>query len=379
MIWIVVIALTALAVLSVLWPLASRGGAIRRTDANREFYEAQRAEIARDRARGLLGPEEAASAETEAARRLIAAETGEEEAGDSTAARRIAALTALVLAPALAFGLYLHLGSPAYPDRPLEARLNAPPGQIETVAAVAKIERHLANNPGDGRGWELVAPVYIRLGRAPDAVNAWRKAIELLGPTPARYGGLGEALVFVSEGAVSPEAMEAFEQALKLDEAHPQALFFKGLAAEQGGDAGTAREIWSDLAKRAPEGSAWAQLLRQRLDRLDGPDAGAAGSGAGAPAGEAGRAIAALPAGERAEAVRSMVEGLADRLRRDGGDVDEWIRLIRSYRVLQEPRKAQEAAQAARAALAGDEARLRRLQEQMQALDRTFGEEPRDP
>ena len=35
--------------------------------------------------------------------------------------------------------------------------------QIETL--VARIEVHLQSNPKDGRGWEVLAPVYMQLGR----------------------------------------------------------------------------------------------------------------------------------------------------------------------------------------------------------------------
>jgi cytochrome c-type biogenesis protein CcmH len=59
--------------------------------------------------------------------------------------------------------------------------------------------------------------------------------------------------------------------------------------------------------------------------------------------------------------IRGMVERLAARLQQDGSDVDGWIRLVRSYTVLNEPEKARAASDDARRALAGDAAKLARL------------------
>src|SRR6266852_3408579 len=37
---------------------------------------------------------------------------------------------------------------------------------------IAQVESHLERNPDDGRGWEVIAPIYLRLGRFEDAVTA---------------------------------------------------------------------------------------------------------------------------------------------------------------------------------------------------------------
>ncbi len=60
---------------------------------------------------------------------------------------------------------------------------------------VSQVEAHLERNPDDGRGYEVVAPVYLRLGRFDDAVKARRKcAGACLGETAERQADLGEAL-----------------------------------------------------------------------------------------------------------------------------------------------------------------------------------------
>jgi cytochrome c-type biogenesis protein CcmH len=64
----------------------------------------------------------------------------------------------------------------------------------------------------------------------------------------------------------------------------------------------------------------------------------------------------------RIQMVRGMVERLAERLTRDGSDLDGWVRLVRAYLVLGEHERARGAAADARRALAGDADKLRRLE-----------------
>ena len=60
---------------------------------------------------------------------------------------------------------------------------------------MAQVEAHLEKNPDDGRGWEVVAPVYLRLGRFEDAVKARRNALRFNGANADREADLGEALM----------------------------------------------------------------------------------------------------------------------------------------------------------------------------------------
>ena len=68
------------------------------------------------------------------------------------------------------------------------------------------------------------------------------------------------------------------------------------------------------------------------------------------------------------EMVRSMVLKLAERLKRDGSDIDGWMRLVRSYFVLGEREKAQNAAAAARASIGSNADKRRRFDEFVKSL-----------
>lgn len=394
MIWVVFALLTGVAVLAVLWPLLRAPQAVLRKDADVAFYEAQIAEIERDAERGLISPGDAATAKVEAGRRLIAAGAAADASNQSARKepvlgrrrRTFAAALAIVIVPAVGFGLYRFVGHPNMPDEPLLARLNAKPGDMDIATAVAKIEAHLRQEPDDGKAYEVLAPIYLNLGRADDAVNAYANALRLLGDTPDRRTAYGGALVFAAGGRVTPEARAAFNAALSKDPTIPQARFFLGVAAEQDGDKAGAVDIWTKLLADTPPDAPWADFVRQKIvadggsaDSLPQPASGAplpqTGAAAEArvaapPAAEA-ASVAALPPEEREKMIRSMVDGLAQRLHQDGHDVDGWLRLVRAYTVLQEPDKARAALADARKSLGADSAALARLDQLAQELGLT--------
>ena len=134
-----------------------------------------------------------------------------------TAARRAVGMAAVLALPLIAWGFYVALGSPHLPSQPLAERLAKNPSEGTVEELVARAEAHLAANPEDGRGWDVLAPVYLRLGRPGDAVTAYRNAIMINGASAERESGLGEAIVAAADGMVSSEAQAAFERALALE------------------------------------------------------------------------------------------------------------------------------------------------------------------
>ena len=268
--WPLFALMTAAAVFAVLWPLSRQR---ENPDPAREtglaVYRDQFAEIERDRARNLIDEAEAKSAGVEVGRRLLAAaDTIADFSQNSTARRRAVALIALAGIPAVALGLYLQLGSPDLSGAPLSTRLAAAPENQDIALLVRRVESHLAEQPDDGRGWEILAPIYLRLGRVNEAVKARENALRLLGSNADREVDLGEALVAEANGVVTADARAAFERASVLDARHPKARFFLGLAAEQDGRLQDAKTIWQSLVNEAPEGAPWLGVVRTALARL---------------------------------------------------------------------------------------------------------------
>jgi len=364
----------AAAVFAVLWPL-SRQPRDENADSDLAVYRDQLAEIERDKAAGTIMPAEAEAARIEVSRRLIAAADAQEtiaadDAASRTFRRRAAAVAVLVIIPAAATLLYLRFGSPQLPGQPLAARMNAPQDQLQDRSIdtlIARVEAHLAQNPNDGKGWEVIAPVYLRLNRIEDAVRAQRNVLSLLGESAPRRADLGEALTVQANGVVTADAKQEFERAAKLDGNDPRAQFYLGLAAEQDGRGKDAAKIWRALIAKAPADAPWLPTVREALERVGGEEAAPATAPRGPSAADVAAASQMTPA-ERSEMIRGMVDRLAARLAQDGSDVEGWLRLMRAYVVLGDRDKARTAADDARRALKDTPDLLRRIDEGAKAI-----------
>jgi cytochrome c-type biogenesis protein CcmH len=393
MLWVILALMTIAALGAVVWPLLrSRGMAAAGSDL--AVYRDQLEEIERDRSEHRIEPDEADAARVEVSRRLLAAANAVNATPESAGAsgrRRLAAVAAVgVMIPLIAVALYGVLGSPELPGQPLASRApnteealeRSPIGQL-----LARVEAHLAENPNDGRGWEVVAPVYMKLERYDDAAKARRQAILLLGETPARDVDLGEAITAAANGVISDEAKAAFDRAIKLDAENYKAQFYLGLAAEQDGNMEEASRIWRGLIVKAPADAPWLVVVYQALERVD-PQAAAALTAASnatvpnvmvpkavAPKAEPGprpddvAAAGEMTEAQRSQMIRGMVDRLASRLHENGSDLDGWLRLLRAYKVLGENAKAKQAIAEARAALANEPDKLRNLDAAIKDLD----------
>src|SRR3974390_2010947 len=347
--WLVFAVMTAAAIFAVLWPLGRRKPLREGNDV--AVYRDQLDEIGRDRSAGLIGEAEAAAARIEVSRRLLAAvdvAAAEKPAPEAAAGRRrqVTAIVGLVLLPIGAVLLYLALGSPDLPGQPVATRTTAPNDHsIETM--VAQVENHLLQNPDDGRAWEVLAPVYMRIGRYDDAAKAWSNSIRLNGSPEVGEAEYGQALVAAANGVVPADAKAAFERALKLDKDDVMARYFMGMAADQDGRRADADKNWGGLLATAPPGAPWVETVRHALNR----DIAAATS----------EPSASGAAPEHDANIEAMVARLADQLKKDGSNVQGWVQLVRSYRTLGQNDKAEVALADARTALAGDTDKLNQL------------------
>jgi cytochrome c-type biogenesis protein CcmH len=348
MLWFVLAGMAAFAVLAALWPLLRPSSSAKADAAANEaaFYKAQLEEIRRDVERGLLPQGEADSARAEAARRLIAAASGPSPSPPAAPRNRLAAAALIAVGlPAIAFPLYALLGQPRMPDEPLASRTAAPQTNGEIEAAVAAVEARLIAKPDDGKGWAVIAPVYMRLERYSDAAHAYAEALRLDGEDPLRRAAYGEALVGAAGGVVTEEARRAFDRALAEQPNQPQARFYLALGAEQDGKKAEAIHAYEQLLADSPPDAPWLGVVSARLAALKGEPAPAEAT--------AGGSAAAIPEAQR-PMIEGMVNRLAARLASNGGNVDEWSRLIRAYAVLHEGEKAKAALADARKALAPD-------------------------
>ncbi len=371
LLWLAFALLTAVVLAAVLAPLARPARAVAAPEAGAlAVYRDQLDEIERERARGLVDEAEAAAARLEVSRRLLASADAAPPAVTRTIRPAAAMMAIAVLTPLLTLTLYLTHGSPGLPGYPLASRAATPIEQAGIGELIAKVEAQLRAHPEDGKGWDVIAPIYLRLGRFREAAAAYAAATRLEGETAQRLAGFAEASVLAADGIVVEDARAAYEKILKLEPGRPEPRFWLALAKEQDGNLAAALADYRALLANAPADAPWRPAVEGRIadvsSRLTGAPAPAAPRGP-SPADVA--AAEKLSPAERARMITAMVDGLAERLKHDGRDLAGWLRLVNAYVVLDRKEEARAALAQARRHFPGDEQALA----QLSALARSLG------
>ncbi|MFC7065240.1 c-type cytochrome biogenesis protein CcmI [Brucella rhizosphaerae] len=333
--WLTAALLTLAATLTVLLPLTRNKQEFLPPEKNDlEVYRDQLREVEADAARGMIDAPSAEQARIEISRRILNAEKASAESvANIRKARsgRMLALAAVLAVPLIAWGVYPLFGAPDTPSMPLAARLANSPQNSSVDELIARAEAHLAQNPGDARGWDVLAPIYLRIGRGADAVNAYRSAIRLEGENFQRILGLGEALIAVSGGPITAEAEGLFEKAALLEPEDIRTQYYLAQGEMQDGNADGAIKRLQTVLDKAPDDAPWRKQVEETIARIRGvaPQAPTYG-----PTTEDVDAAASMSPEDRQAMVEGMVQRLDESLRENGGDIDGWKRLVRSYMIL---------------------------------------------
>ncbi|MBY3443021.1 c-type cytochrome biogenesis protein CcmI [Rhizobium laguerreae] len=338
--WILVAVMTAALAVILLYPLLRGAKAAENIRAGEAaVYRDQLRELDRDLNGGLITPKEADYARAEIGRRLIAVSADEPaETPKPPRHHRFTEAVVLLVLPVLGLSLYLTTGRPDLPSQPLEARLENPGNDVAVL--ITKAERHLAEKPDDGKGWDVLAPIYFRTMRVNDAQVAYRNAIRLLGPSPVRLDGLAETLMAVSDGVVTDEARQVLEQSLTLEPNNPRARFYIALSMEQAGRPNEARQAFETLAKQSPADAPWLPLVNEHIAMNGGAKARVDPAAPGNPTQQDVAAAETMSAGDRQQMIRGMVESLDAKLSEEPNNFEGWVRLVRSYAVLNDKDRA---------------------------------------
>ncbi|HWU54921.1 MAG TPA: tetratricopeptide repeat protein [Rhizomicrobium sp.] len=245
---------------------------------------------------------------------------------ESRKKRALFLVAAVLSILAIGGGTYVLLGRPHLAQREATGLKTH-----EVNGLIPYLIQRVRQYPQDARAWTYLGQAYMEARDPRDAAKAFAKVIELTGKGDAALdAAYGEALVAANNGAVPPEAEEAFNAALAIDPHNAPARFYLGLARVEHNDRPGAIKLWQSLLDDTPVTSPLHQLLVDRIAALTSQ----------AVAG--GQAAAPNP--------RAMVAMLAARLKADPNDALGWVRLMRAYTVLGEMEKAKQALASARKA-----------------------------
>lgn len=339
MIWLLIALMTAFAMAVALYPLyrnRAGGAGVSRL----AVFERQLEEIAADEDAGALDPQEAKAARIEIERRILAADREGVQAAPLTTARgRRILLAGTGLAVVAGLLLYLQLGRPDMAGHPYRApglTESAADGGPDMDALIDRLIAHLDENPEDLEGWRHFRRAAPMLDRVDDLAAALARATRARPDSPALAMLYAESLILLGEGRITPSAELALARVGDLAPGNPALRYYEGLALMQKGELAKSRTAFIALLADTPADAPWRGDIERRIAQADRQLGRTAQPAAGA-------AIANLPPEDRAEVIRTMVEGLAARLENDPNNLEGWHRLARSWTVLGESEKARAA------------------------------------
>jgi cytochrome c-type biogenesis protein CcmH len=345
-------------------------GALRRApgirlgaEADMAVYRDQLAEIERDLARATIGADEAARLRAEVGKRVIDADKARVVGTGKTAASSTGLVVGLILTVVVPGGLaaYWGLGAPGYPDMALKPRLaaldegirNRPTqdaelatqGRERDAALDALLSAELAGVT-DPEVLRTRFRQHFEAGEMQAAVRVQERLLALRGEVASGndHANLALALVAEAQGYVSPEAEAELRKALQRDMGNELARYLVGEMFLQGGRYDQTFRFWRPLAEEGDPAAPWTSSIRERIAQV----AELAGVSYAAPPVEGSGPTAADVAAsgdmspqERQAMIEGMVAQLSDRLATEGGDIEDWNRLIRSLAVLERLDEAQ--------------------------------------
>ncbi len=325
-------------------------------------YRDQLRELETDVERGVLSPSEAETSRIEISRRLLAADARERAAlatsPKSPSRIAVAALCCSVVLGSL--GLYSVIGAPGMPDQPLAERIKRIPQEeaerqlaesvnlprvlgAQETELLERLQTILSDRPDDLKGHQLLASTLDSIG---DHAGAWRaqeSVVRILGEdaTADDISRQAELMILAAGGYVAPEADQVLARALQTNPSDQRARYYSGMSLAQNGKPDLAMRLWNGLLSEGAPDAAWKDSVIAQMRQLsESTGAPLPQTALRGPTQEDIEAASEMSEDDRTAMIRSMVEGLSDRLATEGGSSAEWARLIRALGVLGETEQA---------------------------------------
>lgn len=276
--WFLTAAMAALAVLFVVVPLlrtrACAGPS--EVEANLEVLQGQRREIEADIAAGNLPADSREEALSDLVVRAAADLAPAPAPGESPGKPWPAALAAGLAVPAIAFGLYLVLGSPSAMAPLVQAAASGKLEDQQIVAMVDSLAAKMKDRPDDATGWSLLARSLSSLGRFKESAEAYERLAKLVPGDPQVLADYADVLAMAQGQRLAGKPETLIRQALEIDPRHPKALALAASAAADAGDLPASLRYWQRLSDTLPPDSEDARAVGQIIAQLREGNAGPA-------------------------------------------------------------------------------------------------------
>ena len=245
--------------------------------SNITIFRTHKQELDDDVARGLISAEERDVALAELSQRVLAevpvVAIGPVEVASAAAREKHSWIVAICLAmfiPVVAILGYLAWGAPqalqmlnkdslttakspggaadnANPNPNASAKAEAPLSDKQILAMVDSLAKKMNDQPGDPKGWILLARSQNALGRYPQAAQAYERALKLLPNDAQLMADYADVLVMTQEGRFDGKPYQLIQQALKRDGNNLKVLALAGTAEMRLGNRAESLKHWQKL------------------------------------------------------------------------------------------------------------------------------------
>jgi cytochrome c-type biogenesis protein CcmH len=233
---------------------------------NAAILREQLAKLDQDLAEGSLRQEDYTQARSELQRRVLE-DTSEEDAAPTLHAPKRTLVAIALLVPMAAVALYAVVGNPNGIGFDAASQARA---QQDVERMVQSLADKLAKEPGNAKGWVMLARSYKVMGRMRDAENAFERAGAFIDDDAEALAEYADVAVTNAKGIFAGKPQMLLEKALKADPQNGMALWLAGTAALNAQDYERAIALWERLVPMLQPASEDAENLRASIAEARG-------------------------------------------------------------------------------------------------------------
>jgi cytochrome c-type biogenesis protein CcmH len=181
-------------------------------------------------------------------------------------------LGACILAGAAGYAL---IGQPGMADQPMSSRQAAlmekirnDPQSLSPAETLSRLEQTIKEQPEAPEPHFFIGEMLRAQGRPEDALRAYQSSLRRNPDFVPALVSLGDVLVELGGGAVSPDATRLFGRAYELDETQVRAGMFAAMGAAQAGDQQKAEQAMRYIYSRLPEDDPRRERFRAMIEAI---------------------------------------------------------------------------------------------------------------
>ncbi|MCU7797290.1 MAG: c-type cytochrome biogenesis protein CcmI [Candidatus Thiodiazotropha sp. (ex Myrtea spinifera)] len=258
--WIFVAGLIALAMAFIVLPILRRRfqTGISTDELNLSVFKQQLEELDSDLEVGNLDQQRYDAAKKDLEKELLSDVAGDQAQAEVIATKggRWMALSAVVV-PVAALLLYQMIGSPQIIQRlanqpaASHTEQTAQNRSIEGLPPMDELVKRLAakmeQEPDNQEGWIMLGRSYMTMKQYPEAMDAYEQAMKLDDNNVSLLLAYGEAIAAISGNSFTGKAAPLIEKAHKLEPDNPNTLWMAGIVSYQQGNFQAALTRWEKL------------------------------------------------------------------------------------------------------------------------------------